>query len=61
MRGIENRQRRATGSEKARLKRIFEENSFINPSLKEATFENFESNEFRQALQKQNAMLRNLT
>ncbi|WP_185762558.1 ATP-binding protein [Bacillus methanolicus] len=39
-------------AKKARLKRIFEENSFINPSLKEATFENFESNEFRQALQK---------
>ncbi|MDE3837906.1 hypothetical protein C0966_00590 [Bacillus methanolicus] len=36
----------------ARLKRIFDENSLINPALKEATFENFEPNEFGQALQK---------
>ncbi|EIJ79159.1 hypothetical protein PB1_16419 [Bacillus methanolicus PB1] len=39
-------------AKKARLKRIFEENSLINPALKEATFENFEPNEFGQALQK---------
>ncbi|WP_240326774.1 ATP-binding protein [Aeribacillus pallidus] len=36
----------------ARLKRIFDENSLINESLKQATFENFEPNEFGQALQK---------
>ncbi|UQD53327.1 hypothetical protein C0971_15845 [Bacillus methanolicus] len=39
-------------AKKARLKRIFEENSLINPALKEATFDNFEPNEFGQALQK---------
>ena len=39
-------------AKKARLKRIFDENSLINESLKQATFENFEPNEFGQALQK---------
>lgn len=37
-------------AKKARFKRIFEENSLINPALQEATFDNFESNEFEPAL-----------
>lgn len=37
---------------KARLSRIFEENSLINPSLKNATFENFVPGEFRKAYEK---------
>lgn len=32
-----------------RLKRIFEENSLINPSLREATFENFDRTNFQNA------------
>lgn len=36
----------------ARMKRIFEENSLINPSLREASFENFEPGEFREAYER---------
>jgi DNA replication protein DnaC len=39
-------------AKKAKLKRIFEENSLINPALNNATFENFDPSEFGQALQK---------
>lgn len=39
-------------AKKARLKRIFDENSLINPALKHATFENFNPSEFRQAYEK---------
>lgn len=35
---------------KARLHTIFEEHSLINPALKDATFENFETGEFGKAL-----------
>lgn len=36
---------------KARLRRVFEENSLVNNALKSATLENFEKNEFYAALQ----------
>jgi len=39
-------------AKRARLNRIFEENSLINPALRNATFENFEPGEFRQAYEK---------
>ncbi|WP_253191973.1 ATP-binding protein [Bacillus sp. VT-16-64] len=39
-------------AKKARLKRIFEENSLINPALKDASFDNFEPAEFRKAYEK---------
>lgn len=39
-------------AKKVRLNKIFEENSLINPSLRNATFENFEPGEFKQAYEK---------
>lgn len=39
-------------AKKASLKRIFDENSLINPSLREASFENFIPGEFREAYEK---------
>lgn len=44
-------------AKKARLKRIFEENSLINPSLKNASFRNFEPGEFKKALDKAKAFV----
>jgi len=37
-------------AKRAKLQTIFESNSLINPALKDATFENFESGEFDKAL-----------
>lgn len=39
-------------AKKARLAKIFEENSLINPALQKATFENFEPGEFKEAYDK---------
>lgn len=39
-------------AKKARLMKIFEENSLINPSLREATFDNFIPGEFSQSFEK---------
>jgi DNA replication protein DnaC len=44
-------------AKKARLKRIFEENSLINQSLKNASFQNFEPGEFKKALDKAKAFV----
>lgn len=44
-------------AKKARLRRIFEENSLINPSLKNASFRNFEPGEFKKALDKAKAFV----
>jgi len=49
---IELIQKQQEEAKKARLKRIFDENSLINPALKHATFENFNPSEFRQAYEK---------
>lgn len=45
--GIIESQREET--KKARLLKIFKQNSLINPSLQSATFENYEPSEFKQA------------
>jgi len=39
-------------TKRARLNRIFEENSLINPALRNATFENFNPGEFKEAYEK---------
>jgi len=49
---IELIQKQQQEAKKSRINRIFEENSLINPALREATFENFEPGEFRLAYEK---------